>query len=149
MKKYLLITVVSLLTGAFAALSPSVTAESEEGEVGGLKMFIDVTTMKEHMKMMKAMKTEMKMEPGATHYLSVNLEDEKTGEKITEVEVSMSCLSAEGKEVDSGTLGYMPKMGHFGGDITLKDKGKYYVKIVTYRKEIKMRYSVTIPFAVL
>lgn len=145
MKSSLLILIVTLLIGAFAVIPSTVRAET----IGGMKVFVDVSTMKEHMEMMKMMKLEMEMEPGATHHLSVNLESEKTGEKITEAEISVSCISSDGKEIYSGTMGYMPKMAHFGENITLKDKGKYYIKIVVYLKEIAVRYSVTLPFTVM
>jgi len=149
MKKYLSILTLSLLIGALAIIPSSLRAKSEKGVISGLKIFIDVTTMKEHMKMMEMMKLEMEMDPEATHHFSLNLEDEKTNDKITEALVSISCLSSGGKEVDSRTLGFMPKMDHFGGNITLKNKGKYYLRIEVYLEEIKTRYSVTIPFVVI
>lgn len=155
--KRCLLGVVILYLMAMVIISASARAETEKKEpeptvqskISGLKMFIDLTTMEEHRKMMKMMKMEMKMEPEVTHHLSVNLEDEKTSKKITDAVVSVICLSSDGKEVDSGTLGYMPKMAHFGGNIRLKEKGKYYIKIVVYLEEIKTRYGVTIPFVVL
>ncbi len=42
----------------------------------------------------------------------------------------------------------MPKMGHFGGNIKLKNEGKYYIRITAYLKEMATRYSVTLPFSV-
>ena len=140
--------ILSLIGLRISSVSAQVQEATKESKLSGLRMFVDVTTMKEHMETLKMTKLQMKKEPKATHHLSVNLEDEYTGEKIKEAEISVSCISSNGKEVYSGTLGYMPGMKHFGGNITLNGTGKYYIKIVAYLKESAAKYSVAIPFKV-
>ncbi|MBU0567631.1 hypothetical protein KJ693_03660 [bacterium] len=158
MKKSLMILTVLVTMLAISIPYKGLTKEPLEEEKGskkevkseGLQIAVDVMTVKEHQMMARMMKMDMKMmkmDPKDTHFLSVTLTDEKTGKGVKEAMVQISFLSQAGKEVENKKIMFMPKMGHFGGDVALPE-GKIYVKVVATTLKDAHKYTVTFPFAV-
>jgi len=73
------------------------------------------TKSPDHMKMMEAMMT-------GTHHLMVKLLDDKTGKAIGEGHVMVDVTSPSGKDF---TVHLSPMKDHFGGGISLTEKGPY------------------------
>ena len=68
-----------------------------------------------------------KMGMDVTHHFMVMFVDTKTGDPINSGTVALKIESPSGQE--TGPFKLMGMQGHFGVDITLKEKGKYEFKV--------------------
>ena len=85
---------------------------------------------------MKAMKMEMPMEKGETHYIAVTFKDAKSGKALTEGKVALKVMAPDKTEQ---TQDLMAMHGEFGAFYTLSQKGKYGVMSKFVLKDGKTR----------
>lgn len=110
-----------------------------EATVDGLNMKVWVMTQQQHKKMKSEMKmSEMKnssmkmnkamMDPmmAGTHHIMLNLKDTVIGEDIANATANVLIVSPSNK---NSSVDLNPMMSHFGGALTLDEKGKYQFKV--------------------
>jgi len=108
---------------------------AHEEVVEGVKVSFKIQGAKEAM---KAMKMEMPMEKGETHYLAVSFKDAKSGKALTEGEAKLKIVGPDKKEQ---TKDLMAMHGEFGAFFDLSQKGKYGVMSKFQLKDGKTRSS--------
>ena len=106
---------------------------AHEEVVDGVKVSFKIQGAKEAM---KAMKMEMPMEKGETHYIAATFKDAKSGKALTEGEVKLKVIGPDKKEQ---TQDLMAMHGEFGAFFDLSKKGKYGVMSKFQLKDGKTR----------
>jgi len=106
---------------------------AHEEVVDGVKVSFKIQGAKEAM---KAMKMEMPMEKGETHYIAVTFKDVKSGKALTEGEARLKVIAPEKTEQ---TQDLMAMHGEFGAFFNLSNKGKYGVMMKFQLKDGKTR----------
>jgi len=106
---------------------------AHEEVVDGVKVSFKIQGAKEAM---KAMKMEMPMEKGETHYIALTLKDAKSGKALTEGEVTLKVMAPDKTEQ---TKDLMAMHGEFGAFFDLSKKGKYGIMAKFKPKDGKVR----------
>lgn len=88
-----------------------------------------------HMKDVGAKMAEMGMD--VTHHFMIALSDAQTGKSLDEGVVAVKITDPSGKEGKAIKL--MGMQGHFGVDVTLKEKGEYHFKVASKLADGKTR----------
>lgn len=86
-----------------------------------------IETMAEHNKMMQDMKVDaskMKMDPNASHHLSLEISEEKSGKKIEDAKVKVKVIDPN-ERFQEKWVDWSSEMKHYGSDLEMKGKGKY------------------------
>ena len=108
---------------------------AHEEVVDGVKVSFKIQGAKEAM---KAMKMEMPMEKGETHYIAITCKDAKSGKALTEGEAK---LKLQGPDKKDQTQDLMAMHGEFGAFFDMSKKGKYGVMAKFRLKDGKTRTS--------
>ncbi|GFO61712.1 hypothetical protein GMST_40370 [Geomonas silvestris] len=106
---------------------------AHEEVVEGVKVGFKIQSAKEAM---KAMKMEMPMQKGETHYIATIFKDAKTGKALTEGEVKVKVMAPDKSEQ---TKDLMAMHGEFGAFFDLSKKGKYGIMTKFQLKDGKTR----------
>ena len=88
-----------------------------------------------HMKDVSEKMAEMGME--VTHHFMITLTDAKTGKSLDKGVLGVKITDPSGKEGKATKL--MGMQGHFGVDVTLKEKGEYHFQVATKLEDGKTR----------
>jgi hypothetical protein len=110
-----------------------------EATVDGFHMKVWLMTQQQHKKMKGEMKmSEMKdssmkmnkamMDPmmAGTHHIMLSLKDTVSGKEIADATANVLIVSPSMK---NSSVDLKPMMNHFGGPITLNEKGEYHLKV--------------------
>jgi len=92
---------------------------AHEEVVDGIKVSFKIQGAKQAM---KAMKMDMPMEKGETHYIAVTFKNAKSGKALTEGEAKVKVM---GPDKTEQTKELMAMHGEFGAFFDLSKKGKY------------------------
>ena len=111
------------------------TAVAHEEVVDGVKATFRVQTMADAM---KGMDMEMPMHMKETHHISVVFKDAKTGNALTEGNVT---VKVQNPDKSTQTKELMGMQGHFGADFELSKSGKYGVMCKFLLKDGKSRQA--------
>ncbi|GFO69682.1 hypothetical protein GMLC_32610 [Geomonas limicola] len=144
MKKLALILAASCLALSAPALamdhsgmdmdhSSHASGMAHEEVVEGVKVSFKIQGAKEAM---KAMKMEMPLQKGESHYIAVIFKDAKTGKALTEGEAKLKVIAPDKGEQ---TKDLMAMHGEFGAFFDLSKKGKYGVMTKFQLKDGKTR----------
>jgi hypothetical protein len=106
---------------------------AHEEVVDGVKISFRIQGAKEAM---KAMKMEMPMEKGETHYISATFQDVRSGKALTAGEVMLKVVGPDKAEQ---TKELMAMHGEFGAFVDLSKKGQYGVMAKSKLKDGKIR----------
>lgn len=90
----------------------------------------------EHNKMMETMMA-------GTHHVMVTLTDEKSNRSMDKEKVTIEIFSPSGK---SGNVELASMMNHFGGGLTLGEKGTYSLNILI--EDAQKTRTITVPYEV-
>ncbi|OGL40805.1 MAG: hypothetical protein A3C43_00605 [Candidatus Schekmanbacteria bacterium RIFCSPHIGHO2_02_FULL_38_11] len=91
-----------------------------------------IETMAAHNKMMQDMKVDaskMKMDPNASHHLSMEISEENGGKKIEDAKIKIKVIDPSEKSQEKW-VEWSNEMKHYGCDMEMKEKGKYGVIIL-------------------
>ncbi len=129
--------------GSMHGMKMEEKAYSKQVSTEGVKVIFYIETMEAHKKAMERMKKKtgkmemMKMDPNATHHISVSFMDEKTEEMITDVKGKVKVIDPKDKAQEN-MLMWMASMKHYGACFDLSEKGKYQV-LVLFKIDDKKR----------
>lgn len=101
-----------------------------EGTSSGLKFTVWIMTREEHKKMMEGYKDKpMEMDKATkdammdgTHHMKLEVKDASTGKDVNDATVKVTVMSPAKM---SSTVELMNKKNHYGGGLTLNEKGQY------------------------
>jgi hypothetical protein len=110
-------------------------AAAHEEVIDGVKATFNVKTMAEAM---KAMGMEMPKGVKDTHHISLSVKDAKSGEVLKE---GSATIKLQNPDKTFQTKELMAMHGHFGGDFTMSQKGKYGVMCKFQLKDGKTRQA--------
>jgi hypothetical protein len=108
---------------------------AHEEVADGVKVSFKIQGAKEAM---KAMKMEVPLTKGETHYIAITCKDAKTGKALTEGEVKVKVMAPDKAEQ---TQELMAMHGEFGAFFDLSKKGKYGIMAKFQLKDGKTRSS--------
>jgi hypothetical protein len=106
---------------------------AHEEVVEGVKVSFKIQGAKEAM---KAMKMEMPLQKGESHYVALIFKDAKTGKALTEGEAKLKVVAPDKSEQ---TKDLMAMHGEFGAFFDLSKKGKYGIMSKFQLKDGKTR----------
>ncbi len=101
-----------------------------------------IETMAEHQKMMQDMKVDaskMKMDPNASHHLSLEISEENGGKKIEDVKIKIKIFDPSNNSQEKW-VEWSDDMKHYWCDLEMKGKGKYGI-IVLFKTADDKKHS--------